>query len=176
MFKQNQVIRASLKIKTRQELGLEIKKLKEAGKVVVFTNGCFDLLHPGHVKYLEEAKSWGDFLVVALNSDESVKRLKGPDRPVMDERSRCEVLAALHCVDFVTTFSEDTPQEIIDELIPGVLVKGGDWPKDQIVGRETVEKHGGMVMNIKFEAGFSTSGVIRKIETAALTRESGSSE
>ena len=176
MIKQNQVIRASAKIKSREELRLEIKKLQEAGSLVVFTNGCFDLLHPGHVKYLEEAKSWGDYLVVAVNSDESVKRLKGSDRPVMGERSRCEVLAGLHCVDFVTTFSEDTPKEIIDELLPGVLVKGGDWPKNQIVGRETVEKHGGMVMNIKFEAGFSTTGVIRKIEKAALARGSGSSE
>ena len=176
MFKQNPVIRASSKIRNRQELSHELRKLREAGKVVVFTNGCFDLLHPGHLKYLEEAKSWGDYLVVALNSDESVKRLKGRDRPVMDEVSRCEVIAGLHCVDFVTTFSEDTPGEIIDELLPGILVKGGDWPKDKIVGRETVEKHGGKVMNIKFEEGYSTTGVIRKIEKTALARENRHSE
>ncbi len=176
MFKQNPVKRASSKIKTREELSCELRSLREKGRVVVFTNGCFDLLHPGHLKYLEEAKSWGDILVVAINSDESVKRLKGPERPVMDERSRCEVIAGLHCVDFVTTFSEDTPGEIIDELLPGVLVKGGDWPTDRIVGRETVEQHGGKVMNIKFEAGFSTTGVIRKIERTALERKAGSSD
>ena len=176
MFKQNPVKRASIKIRTRQELGQKLAALRKKGSVVVFTNGCFDLLHPGHLKYLEEAKSWGDILVVAINSDESVKRLKGPERPVMDERSRCEVIAGLHCVDFVATFSEDTPGEIINELLPSVLVKGGDWPTDKIVGRETVEKHGGKVMNIQFEAGFSTTGVIKKIEQTALKRKAGISE
>jgi len=170
MIKQNPVKRASLKIMPRGELSRKLKALREEGKTVVFTNGCFDLLHPGHLKYLEEARSWGDFLVVAINSDGSVKRLKGPERPILDEKSRCELIAGLHCVDFVTLFSEDTPKEIIDELLPGVLVKGGDWPTDQIVGRETVEKHGGKVMNIRFEAGHSTTGIIEKIENTALER------
>ena len=168
MMKQNPVIRASRKIKSRAELSAILKDLREKGKRVVFTNGCFDLLHPGHLRYLEEARSWGDLLVVAINSDDSVRRLKGPHRPIIDERSRCEIIAGLHCVDFVTVFSEDTPREIIDELLPGVLVKGGDWPVDQIVGRDTVEKHGGKVMNINFQDGHSTSGIIERIlKTAA---------
>jgi len=176
MIKQNPVIRASIKIKTRQELAEKFRQLREEGRSIVFTNGCFDLLHPGHLRYLEEAKSWGDFLVVALNSDESVRRLKGPERPVMDEKSRCELVAGLHCVDFVTTFPEDTPQEIIDELLPTVLVKGGDWSTDRIVGRETVETHGGKVMNIRFEEGYSTTGIIGRIEDAARKRNTGSSK
>lgn len=176
MIKQNPVNRASVKIKSRNELAAELRTLREEGSVVVFTNGCFDLLHPGHLRYLEEAKSWGDILVVAINSDASVKRLKGLDRPVMDENSRSELIAGLHCVDFVTTFGEDTPKEIIDELLPGVLVKGGDWSKDKIVGRETVEKHGGTVMNIRFEEGYSTSNIIKRIEQAALAREFSSSD
>ncbi len=175
MIKQNSVIRASLKIMPRAELSLKLKQLRDSGKTVVFTNGCFDLLHPGHLKYLEEAKSWGDCLVVAINSDDSVHRLKGPERPILDEKSRCELIAGLHCVDFVTLFSEDTPKEIIDELLPVVLVKGGDWPTDQIVGRETVEKHGGKVMNIRFEPGYSTTGIIERIATIISGREPGSS-
>jgi len=163
MIKQNPVIRASHKIKSRAELSAIMKSLREEGKQVVFTNGCFDLIHPGHLRYLEEARSWGDLLVVAVNSDQSVKRIKGHQRPILDEKSRCEIIAGLHCVDFVTVFSEDTPQEIVDELLPGVLVKGGDWAVDQIVGRETVEKHGGKVLNISFQDGHSTTGIIERI-------------
>lgn len=164
IIKQNPINRSSSKIRDRKSLQSELRDLRRRGKIIVFTNGCFDLIHPGHLRYLEEAKSWGDILVVALNSDSSVKKIKGPDRPVMDERSRSELIAGLHCVDYVTIFSEETPQKIIDELLPGVLVKGGDWNKDQIVGRETVERHGGKVLNIKFETGYSTTGIIRKIE------------
>jgi len=172
MIRQKPVKKASNKIKERKELQSILAERRSRGQVIVFTNGCFDLIHPGHVSYLEEARSWGDCLVVAINSDESVKRLKGPERPILDERSRCEVIAGLHCVDYVTTFHEDTPKEIIDELLPNVLVKGGDWAKDRIVGRETVEKHGGTVMNIAFQEGFSTSSIISKIEQSLQKRNS----
>ena len=130
------------------------------------TNGCFDLLHPGHIRYLESAHALGDILVVALNSDDSVRRLKGPGRPVQSGEERSEIVAALATVDFVTTFSEDTPLEIIRELRPDVLVKGGDWPLDQIVGREIVEGSGGEVTTIEFEQGYSTSNIISRIRNS----------
>ncbi len=130
---------------------------------MVFTNGCFDLLHPGHVRYLQKARALGDALVVACNSDVSVRRLKGPGRPVMPAAERCEVLAALECVDYVTLFDEDTPLEIIRRLRPDVLVKGGDWPLDRIVGREIVESHGGKVIALEFEEGYSTTDIIARI-------------
>jgi D-beta-D-heptose 7-phosphate kinase/D-beta-D-heptose 1-phosphate adenosyltransferase len=131
----------------------------------VFTNGCFDLLHPGHVRYLESARRLGDILIVALNSDASVRRIKGEGKPYVGEGERAEMLGALHSVDFVTTFSEDTPQTIIEELLPDVLVKGGDWSKDQIVGRETVEENGGQVIAADFEKGFSTTGIVERIRS-----------
>ncbi len=133
----------------------------------MFTNGCFDLLHPGHIRYLEKARAEGDLLVVALNSDASVRRIKGPERPIQNEDERSEVIAGLQCVDFVTLFDEETPYEIIEELLPDVLVKGGDWPVDQIVGRQTVEGHGGKVISIAFETGHSTSNIIRRIRGTA---------
>jgi D-beta-D-heptose 7-phosphate kinase/D-beta-D-heptose 1-phosphate adenosyltransferase len=133
----------------------------------VFTNGCFDLLHPGHIRYLEKARAEGDLLVVALNSDASIRRIKGPERPIQNEDERSEVIAGLQCVDFVTLFDEETPYEVIEELLPDVLVKGGDWPIDQIVGRETVEARGGKVISIAFETGHSTSNVIKRIRGSA---------
>ncbi len=133
----------------------------------MFTNGCFDLLHPGHIRYLETARAEGDLLVVALNSDASIRRIKGPERPIQNEDERSEVIASLQCVDFVTLFDEETPYEIIEELLPDVLVKGGDWPIDQIVGRETVETHGGKVISIAFETGHSTSNIIERIRGSA---------
>lgn len=151
------------KIKSRQELKGILEQLKVDRKEIVFTNGCFDLLHPGHVHYLEKAKAEGDVLVVALNSDASVRKIKGEDRPVLNEQDRCEIVGALGCVDFVTTFEEEIPQTIIEELIPHVLVKGGDWPIDQIVGRDTVESNGGRVISIDFEREFSTSDIIDRI-------------
>lgn len=132
---------------------------------MVFTNGCFDLLHPGHVRYLEKAKGQGDVLVVAVNSDLSVGRLKGPGRPILSQDERCEMVAALGCVDFVTLFEEDTPREIILELMPDLLVKGGDWPLDRIVGRDTVEAAGGKVLAIEFERGYSTTDIIHRIRS-----------
>jgi rfaE bifunctional protein nucleotidyltransferase chain/domain len=152
------------KIKTRVQLKVLLRHLREEGRQVVFTNGCFDLLHPGHVRYLEQARAQGNVLVVALNSDASVRRLKGPGRPILAESERCEVVAALACVDFVTLFDEETPYEIIEELLPDVLVKGGDWPVDQIVGRKTVELHGGKVVSLTFEPGLSTTNIIERIK------------
>jgi len=151
------------KIKSREQLKVLLDHLRAEGKKIVFTNGCFDLLHPGHIRYLEKARAEGDLLVVALNSDSSVRRIKGPGRPILPEDQRCEVMAALECVGYVTLFSEETPFEIIEELLPNVLVKGGDWPLDKIVGRETVEQHGGKVVSISFEQGFSTTNIITRI-------------
>lgn len=131
---------------------------------VVFTNGCFDILHIGHVKYLEEAKSLGDKLIVAINSDSSVKKLKGEDRPINNEMDRAMVMAALGFVDGVIIFSEDTPLQLIEALNPDILVKGGDWAVDKIVGAEHVFKNGGEVYSLPFIKGYSTSNVIQKIK------------
>jgi rfaE bifunctional protein nucleotidyltransferase chain/domain len=134
------------------------------GMKVVFTNGCFDIIHAGHVTYLSKARALGDCLVVGLNSDVSVKKLdKGPDRPVNNERARATVLGALACVDHVVLFVEDTPLNIIERLRPDVLVKGGDWAADNIVGADVVKSSGGQVLTIPFEDGFSTTSLIEKI-------------
>jgi len=155
------------KIKSRSQLKDLLRHLRTEGCRIVFTNGCFDLLHPGHIRYLEKARAEGDLLVVALNSDASVRRIKGPGRPILTEGERSEVIAGLQCVDYVTLFDEETPYEIIEELLPDALVKGGDWPIDQIVGRETVEAHGGKVISIAFETGHSTSNIIKRIRGSA---------
>jgi rfaE bifunctional protein nucleotidyltransferase chain/domain len=133
-------------------------------KKIVFTNGCFDLLHPGHVDYLERAKVLGDVLVVGLNSDESVRRLKGPKRPINPEMDRALVLAGLGCVNFVIIFSEDTPYNLIKAVQPDVLVKGGDWPIDKIVGKDIVLANGGEVKSLDFLPGYSTTSLIDKIK------------
>jgi D-beta-D-heptose 7-phosphate kinase/D-beta-D-heptose 1-phosphate adenosyltransferase len=146
-----------------EELTALVEELKGYGQKMVFTNGCFDLLHVGHVRYLQKARSMGDFLVVAINSDSSVYRLKGPGRPVQTEGERAEILGALDCVDFVTFFDDETPQQIVDQLVPHVLAKGGDWPLDQIVGRETVEAGGGFVVSIPFEEGYSTTDILKQV-------------
>jgi rfaE bifunctional protein nucleotidyltransferase chain/domain len=138
--------------------------LRRAGKRVVFTNGVFDILHPGHVRYLKTARSYGDALVVGVNSDRSVRTNKGPGRPVIPEAERAEVLSALACVDAVVIFGEQTPAAIIEAIEPDVLVKGADWPADQIVGRETVEARGGRVVRVPVEAGYSTSEILRRIK------------
>lgn len=136
-----------------------------AGKKVVFTNGCFDLLHVGHIRYLEEARQQGDILVVALNTDASVQKLKGPSRPVQHELDRAEIMAALQCVSFVTLFGEETPLALIELLAPDVLVKGGDWAPDKIVGAQFVIKRGGEVKSLMFQPGRSTSSIIEKIKS-----------
>ena len=147
------------------------ERLRREGKRVVFTNGCFDLLHPGHVRYLAEARSLGDALIVGLNSDRSVRALKGEGRPILDESERAEVVAALEAVDYVVVFDEDTPQELIARLLPDVLVKGGDWPLDQIVGREEVEAAGGQVVSLPYIEGSSTSDIIERIVLGARRTE-----
>ncbi len=152
-------------IKTKNEI-LEIRnRYKKQGKKVVFTNGVFDILHAGHVDYLAKAKKYGDVLILALNSDASVKRIKGNKKPIVPQNERAFILSNLKSVDYVTVFEEDTPQEIIDILVPDVLVKGADWPLDKIVGRDTVEKNGGVVKRIEFVSQQSTTNIIKKILT-----------
>lgn len=143
-----------------------IRRLRQANRTVVFTNGVFDLLHPGHVRYLQEARREGDALVVAINSDRSVRAIKGPARPINPEHERAEVLAALACVDAVVVFDEDDPQQIIGRLQPDVLVKGADWSPDAIIGRDAVESRGGRVVRIPLAEGYSTSAIIEKIRSA----------
>ncbi|HUN66833.1 MAG TPA: D-glycero-beta-D-manno-heptose 1-phosphate adenylyltransferase [Bacteroidota bacterium] len=146
-----------------RNLQAERSALREHGKKVVFTNGVFDILHRGHVDYLEKARALGDVLVVGLNSDASVRRIKGEKRPVVGEADRAFVVAHLTPVDFVTIFQEDTPLQLITALLPDVLVKGADWKVDAIVGREIVEQHGGRVATIEFVPDRSTSGIIERI-------------
>ncbi len=153
------------KITTTHPLSDILQDRQRKGERVVFTNGCFDLLHIGHIRYLQSARALGDLLVVAVNSDESVRSLaKGLRRPLTPMDQRIEVLAALTCVDYVVSFDESTPLQIIKTLQPDVLVKGGDWPLDQIVGREMVEKRGGMVKSIPLTPDVSTSLIIERIQ------------
>lgn len=134
------------------------------GKKLVFTNGCFDLLHVGHVRYLKEARSLGDLLVVAINTDKSVQKLKGQDRPLQNQEDRSEILAALECVDFVTIFDEETPEKLIQRIKPDILVKGGDWTIDKIVGAPFVMSYGGEVKSLQFVPGRSTTLLIEKMK------------
>ncbi len=151
------------KIKTKEGLHQILQDLKKRGKKIVFTNGCFDLIHIGHVRYLEKSKTLGDILVVGVNSDQSVRNLKGPKRPILPEEERTEVLSSLGCVDYITVFDELTPFELISSLQPDILVKGGDWTKEAIVGKEVVERLGGEVVILPFEEGSSTSNLIETI-------------
>jgi rfaE bifunctional protein nucleotidyltransferase chain/domain len=144
---------------TRPELIAQRARWKLAGKTVVFTNGCYDLLHPGHVRLLEKARSMGDVLILALNSDASVRRLKGPSRPLIAEMERVELAGGLEAVDAVTLFTEDTPRELIAALLPDILVKGADWAH-WIAGREEVEAAGGQVLALSLEPGYSTTGIV----------------
>lgn len=162
--KGNRSIRS--KIKTKNSLKKILKELHKKGFKSVFTNGCFDLIHRGHVSYLEQAKKQGDLLIVALNSDESVKRLKGSSRPLNPLEDRLEVMAALESVDYVTWFEEDTPLDLILALCPRVLVKGGDWKVDQIVGGNEVLSWGGKVRSLRFIEGKSTTEIIRRARSA----------
>ena len=155
------------KIKTPEELGRILSGLRERGKKIVFTNGCFDIMHAGHALSLEEAKSAGDCLVVAVNSDSSVKRLKGPGRPVTGEADRMKVLAALGSVDFVTMFHEADPGKIIERLSPDIIAKGADWKEVDIIGADSVKKKGGKVVRLKFLDGYSSTDIIDKIRRAS---------
>ena len=139
------------------------EEFKNNGKKIVFTNGCFDILHRGHAEYLEQAKSLGDLLVVGVNSDESVKRLKGDDRPINNESDRAFMLDKLKPVDLVTIFTEDTPFNLISKVIPDVLVKGGDWKEEDIVGSDVVKGHGGKVISLKFVDSYSTTSIIDRM-------------
>jgi rfaE bifunctional protein nucleotidyltransferase chain/domain len=145
------------------QLQVEREQLRLAGKTLVFTNGCFELIHTGHVRYLQQARALGDALAVAVNSDRTVRELKGEGRPILLESERAEVLAALGCVDYVVAFDDLTPQKVIASLLPDVLVKGGDWRVDQIVGREEVEAAGGRVISLAYVEGASTSEIIERI-------------
>jgi rfaE bifunctional protein nucleotidyltransferase chain/domain len=151
------------KIKNVQELRPLLEILRAAGKKIVFTNGCFDIIHTGHTRYLATARSFGDVLIVAANSDSSVRVIKGEKRPINPQAERAEVLAALESVDFVTIFDEPDPYRVIAELQPDVLVKGGDWPIEKIIGRDIVEARGGRVINVPYVEGSSTTGIIEKI-------------
>jgi len=153
-----------LKVKTLSDARKEIEVLKALGKKIIFTNGCFDILHIGHARYLQEARNLGDHLIVAVNSDRSVRAIKGSGRPVMNEEERAEMLAALGCVDSVIIFNEDTPLQVIEFLMPDLLVKGGDWKPEDIVGSDAVIAAGGEVKSIPFVEGSSTTGIIKKIE------------
>ena len=151
------------KIHTWETMKRDRDRLREAQLLLVFTNGCFDLLHPGHVRYLKQARQQGDRLLVAVNADETVAKLKGVERPLVPLAERMEVLAALVAVDYVIAFEEETPARVIRELVPDILVKGGDWPIEQIVGRDTVEAAGGKVLSLPFAPGYSTSQLIELI-------------
>jgi len=144
---------------TRPELLAQRSRWRVEGKSVVFTNGCFDLLHPGHIRLLERARSLGDILILALNSDSSVRRMKGPSRPILCERERAEMATELEAVDAVVLFDEDTPRELIAAVLPDVLVKGADW-SHFIAGREEVEAAGGLVVALELEPGFSTTNLV----------------
>ena len=151
-------------VRDDDSLGAFVREQRAAGRRIVFTNGVFDILHPGHVRYLQAARRHGDLLIVGLNSDASVRRNKGPVRPITPENERAEVLAALACVDAVAVFDEDTPDAIIRRVQPDILVKGADWPADQIVGRDTVEARGGRVILEPVEQGYSTTSIIERAQ------------
>lgn len=151
------------KIKEEKKLKKIVQRLKGEGKRIVFTNGCFDILHYGHIKYLESAKRYGDVLIVAVNSDNSVKRLKGKNRPINNQRERTNIVASLGCVDYVTIFEELSPYRLIKSLKPDCLIKGADWKKEDIVGKDIVKSHGGKVRVVPFIKNYSTTDLIRKI-------------
>jgi rfaE bifunctional protein nucleotidyltransferase chain/domain len=151
------------KILTTEALLRKAQELKRDRRRIVFTNGCFDLLHPGHVAYLRKARQLGDVLIVGLNSDRSVREIKGEPRPILSQEERCEILSGLESVNFVTVFDDSTPQRLIQAVLPDVLVKGGDWEMNEVVGREDVEAAGGKVVLIPYEKGQSTSGIIKRI-------------
>jgi len=153
------------KIKDWNDAIAIVNQWKAEGNTIVFTNGCFDLLHPGHVDYLFGAKSLGDKLVIGLNSDSSVKELKGPHRPIQDEEARAAIMAALGCSDLIVIFSEDTPLELISALVPNILVKGGDYKVEEIIGYKIVKQNGGKVSTLHFLPGYSTSAIEKKIKS-----------
>jgi D-beta-D-heptose 7-phosphate kinase/D-beta-D-heptose 1-phosphate adenosyltransferase len=159
------------KIVSQDELVQVAAREKRAGRRVVFTNGCFDLLHPGHVRCLADARRLGDVLIVAVNSDQSVRGNKGAERPLVPQQDRAEVLAALASVDYVTIFDEPTPRSLISRVVPNILVKGADWALDQVAGREEVEAAGGQVVSIPLAKGYSTTRLVEKIRNTTAKPE-----
>ena len=159
------MVDAEQKILDRKKLKEKVESLRHLGKVLIFTNGCFDLIHIGHIRLLQKARKLGDCLLVAVNSDRSVRQIKGADRPKIPENERAEVLAALGCVDWVTIFDEPDPLALIRLIKPDVLVKGGDWPQEEIVGAHDVKEAGGKVLTIPLEPGISTSALIKRIRS-----------
>lgn len=155
------------KIVKLSTLKRKIAQLKRTRRKIAFTNGCFDILHAGHVSYLEQAKKSGRILIVGLNSDRSVKKIKGLNRPVVGEKQRAVILAALACVDYVVLFHEETPLKLIEAVKPDILIKGADWKKKGIIGSENVRAHGGKIEYIKFISGFSSSNIIERIAKSA---------
>ena len=156
-------MKTAQKVASLDALVRQVRRWRRAGRRIVFTNGCFDLLHAGHVQSLEEARSLGDALIVGLNSDQSVRGLKGPQRPLVPQAQRARVLAGLACVDAVVIFNESTPARVIQRLLPDVLAKGGDWSADAIVGAEIVKAHGGRVRRLRYVRGCSTTQLIERI-------------
>lgn len=152
----------SSKIIDKKKIKLKCQKYKDNNKKIVFTNGCFDVLHPGHIYYLDKAKNYGDILIVGINNDESVKRLKGKDRPLNNIYYRMYMLAALEVVDIIVPFNEDTPIDLISKILPSVLLKGGDYKKEDIVGADLVKSYGGLVSTINFLDGYSSTSIINK--------------
>ena len=152
------------KLKPLEIIKSEIQALQQQNKKIVFTNGCFDILHAGHVDIFQQARNMGDALVVAVNSDISIKKIKGEKRPVVPQAQRMQVLAALEAIDYVVIFDEENPLKIIKEIQPDILVKGGDWPVETIVGREIVEKKGGKVLSIPLMEGISTTNIIEEVK------------
>ena len=150
---------------TMDTIGKASDAWREAGYSIVFTNGCFDLIHPGHIRYLQQARDQGDLLVLGVNTDESVSGLKGPGRPILNLEERSEVLLALRCVHAVVPFAEETPLELIRRVRPHILVKGGDWAVEEIVGRDIVLADGGTVLSLPFHSGISTTEIIRRIRS-----------
>jgi D-beta-D-heptose 7-phosphate kinase/D-beta-D-heptose 1-phosphate adenosyltransferase len=165
------MMNAAEKVLDRNTLKEKVDSLRQAGKRVVFTNGCFDLLHIGHVHYLQEARKLGDCLVVAVNSDSSVRQIKEPGRPIIPEGQRAEVVAALGCVDWITIFAESDPLVLIRLLKPDVLVKGTDWSEEEIVGALEVREAGGQVLRIPLVPGSSTSVILEKVRTTAASKK-----
>jgi len=149
------------------------RRARADGRTIVFTNGVFDLLHPGHVRYLRQARALGDLLIVGINSDRSVRSNKGPERPIMPEQERAEIVAALSSVSAVVVFDADTPHNVIAAIVPHILVKGADWPANGIVGRDIVEARGGKVVRMHLEAGYSTTAIIERVRVRTRPRQAG---
>jgi len=150
------------KIKTIKEIKKICKKLKKENKIIVFTNGCFDIIHPGHIKLLKKAKSFGDILIVGLNKDNSIKKLKGKKRPIIDEKGRAEILSSFSMVDYVVLFGEKTPIRLIKNILPHYIVKGGDYKENEVVGKELIEKYGGKVVIVPLYKRYSTTNLLKK--------------